>query len=56
MDFIEGLLLLGGMDTILVIVDSLSRYGHFIGLKHRFIALCVTKAFIREVVRLHRMP
>lgn len=56
MDFIEGFPLSKGVDTILVVVDCLSMYTHFIGLKHLFTTLSVTSVFIKEIVRLHGFP
>lgn len=40
-----------GIDTILVVVDRLSEYAHFIGLSHPFSAPTVTNTFLRETVR-----
>ena len=44
MDFIGGLPKAQGMDTILVVVDRLTRYSHCIGLSHPYT--------VREVVAL----
>lgn len=42
-DFIGGLPLSNGFDCIMVVVDCLNKYGHFILLKHPLIAQRVVK-------------
>ncbi|PNY17867.1 hypothetical protein L195_g014621, partial [Trifolium pratense] len=56
MDFITGLPKSKGYEAILVIVDRLSKYVHFIPLKHPYTAKIIAEIFVREVVRLHGIP
>nr|GEW02776.1 peroxidase 64 [Tanacetum cinerariifolium] len=44
------------LDTILVVVDRLSKYAHFLCLSHPFTAKSVVALFCKEIVRLHGFP
>ncbi|PNY04175.1 hypothetical protein L195_g000590 [Trifolium pratense] len=56
MDFIGGLPKVGGVDTIMVVVDRLTKYAHFIPVNHPYTAKSIAELFIKEVVKLHGFP
>lgn len=56
MDFIDGLPKSDGFEVILVVVDRLTKYVHFVPMKHPYTALSVATAFVDNVVRLHGVP
>ena len=56
MDFITTLRQTKGPNSIMVVVDRLSKYAHFVALGHPFIAKDVAKLFLKEIVCLHGFP
>lgn len=56
MDFIVGLPQSRGYTVIMVVVDRLSKYAHFVPLPTHFDALRVAQLFITTVVRHHGFP
>ena len=49
MDFMEGLPKSKGKDVILVVVDRLTKYTHFIPLAHPFMATQVADIFMDTI-------
>lgn len=56
MDFIVGLPMIRGIAVIMVVVDRLSKYGHFIPLPANFSSSQVAEVFLQHVIRLHAFP
>ena len=55
MDFIYGLSRSQRMDVIMVVVDRLTKYVHFIALSHPYSAAKVAHLFAQHVFKLHGM-
>ncbi|KAD4178201.1 hypothetical protein E3N88_26792 [Mikania micrantha] len=53
---ILGLPMSNKMDTILVVIDHLSKYAHFLCLAHPYTAKSVAALFCKEIIRLHGFP
>ena len=57
MDFITGLpKLTKKNDAIMVTVDKLSKFAHFIPVKSACKAIDIANIFMKEIFRLHGMP
>lgn len=56
LDFIDGLPKSGGKSTIMVVVNRLSKYGHFVPLAHPCTARLVAEEFAEHIFKLHAMP
>ena len=57
MDFITGFpMTMRQHDSIMVVVDKLTKESHFIPVKSAYKADAITKIFMKEIFRLHDLP
>ncbi|KAM1132447.1 hypothetical protein FF1_046837 [Malus domestica] len=56
MDFIVGLPNCKGKTVIMVVVDRLSKYSHFVPMAHPYTAASVAQLFLEHIFKLHGMP
>lgn len=56
MDFVGGLPISEHCDTILVVVDRLTKMGHFMAVAHPFSAKDIAQVFLDSILKLHGMP
>jgi hypothetical protein len=56
LDFVEGLPKSGKYDTILVVIDKFTKYGHFLPLSHPYTAHDVAQIYVDHIYKLHGLP
>jgi transposase InsO family protein len=56
MDFVEGFPKSHGKDVILVVVDRLTKYAHFLPMSHPYSVHTIAQLFIDNIFKLHGMP
>ena len=56
MDFITGLPKAARKDTIMVVVDRLTKYAHFCSIQSTFKSSQIAEVFLKEIQRLHGLP
>lgn len=56
MDYIVGLHLCKGKSVIMVVIDRLSKYSHFVTHSHPYSTASVAQLFVDNIFKLHGMP
>ena len=54
--FIEGLPKSNGYNVIMVVVDRLTKFAHFVAVKHPYTASTIAQLFMDNIVKLHGLP
>ena len=56
MDFVEGLPKSQKHDVVLIVVDRLTKFVHFIPLSYPYTAAKIASLFMQHIFKLHGMP
>ena len=56
MEFVEGLPKSKGKSVIFVVVDRMTKYGHFLPSAHPYTTETVAQLFFEKIFQLHGMP
>ena len=56
MNFIEGLPMSKGYSVVMVVLDRLSKYNHFIHMAHPYIVATIARAFMDNIFKPHGIP
>jgi hypothetical protein len=56
LDFIDGLPMSAGKNSILVVVDRLTKYRHFFALAYPYSSKTIAEIFVSGVMKLHGIP
>ncbi|KAL4378379.1 hypothetical protein GQ457_02G014110 [Hibiscus cannabinus] len=56
LDFITGLPKSNGKEALLVVVDRLTKYGHFFALPRHYDAPYIAKVMVQGIIKLHGIP
>ena len=56
LDFVEGLPKSQGFEVILVMVDRLTKYVHFVPVSHPYITAKIASLYMQHIFKLHGMP
>lgn len=56
LDFVDGLPPSAGKTTVMVVVDRLTKYAHFMSLTHPYTTKKIAEVFITNIVPLHGIP